>query len=246
MNALLAYQFDTEPVRVVMIDGAPWFVASDVCGALDIKNSRDAIDKLDDDEKGVALTDTLGGKQELNVVSESGMYALCLRARDAMKAGTVQHRFRKWVTAEVLPSIRRTGQYALPGHLPPAAPPELALNLDPVSVGVGLQVVRDAKRLFGPEAARQLWIDIGLPQPIVDAEPTIEGDPLLPAAKAYLDGRKHVRAGELAEAIGLDPDRMPDRRRAIELLRFSGWRTWSKRVGGVNTKVWVPRSSVEG
>ncbi|CEE91197.1 conserved hypothetical protein [Xenorhabdus nematophila str. Websteri] len=88
-----------------------WFVAQDICDALKIKNSRDTIAKLDDDEKGVALTDTLSGKQKVNIINESGMYFLVIRCRDAVRRGTLPHRFRKWVTSEVLPAIRKTGSY---------------------------------------------------------------------------------------------------------------------------------------
>lgn len=109
-----SFQFDSSEVRTIMIDDAPWFVATDVCAALGISNSRDALLKLDDDEKGVALTDTLGGKQSLAIVNESGLYTLVLRCRDAVKPGTVPHRFRKWVTGEVLPAIRKTGSYGNP------------------------------------------------------------------------------------------------------------------------------------
>lgn len=107
-----SFRFDQTDIRVVMIKDEPWFVATDVCEALQIANSRDALLKLDADEKGVGLTDTLGGPQKLGVVSESGMYTLVLRCRDAVKPGTVSHRFRKWVTSEVLPSIRKNGGYA--------------------------------------------------------------------------------------------------------------------------------------
>ena len=110
-TAPAVYKFGLQEVRVVMRDDEPWFVAADVCAALEIANSRDALLKLDGDEKDVGLTDTLGGKQEVAIVSESGMYTLVLRCRDAVKPGTVPHRFRKWVTAEVLPAIRKTGSY---------------------------------------------------------------------------------------------------------------------------------------
>lgn len=76
--------FDNEEfgkVRTTMINGEPWFVASDICDALDITNSRDAINRLDDDEKGVVLTDTLGGVQNLNTVNEAGLYTLVLGSR---------------------------------------------------------------------------------------------------------------------------------------------------------------------
>ncbi|RDE99875.1 BRO family protein [Haemophilus parahaemolyticus] len=106
------FNFENQSIRTIAINNEPWFIAKDLCDAINISNYRDAIERLDEDEKGVALTDTLGGKQEMAVVSESGMYTLILRCRDAVKKGSVPHRFRKWVTAEVLPQIRKTGSYS--------------------------------------------------------------------------------------------------------------------------------------
>lgn len=108
---LSTFNFESKSIRTLAINNEPWFVVKDLCNAINISNYRDAIERLDDDEKGVALTDTLGGKQEMAVVSESGMYTLILRCRDAVKKGSIPHRFRKWVTAEVLPAIRKTGKY---------------------------------------------------------------------------------------------------------------------------------------
>lgn len=105
-------QFESEQfgtIRTTTIDGEPWFVAKDVCAALSIKNVSDALSNLDEDEKGIASTDTLGGKQQMSVVSESGMYALVMRSRKPEARG-----FRKWVTNEVLPSIRKHGAYITP------------------------------------------------------------------------------------------------------------------------------------
>ena len=95
-------------VRVVMRDGEPWFVAKDVCECLDLANSRDAVSRLDDDEKGVGKADTLGGSQDMMLISESGLYTLVMRSNkpDAKV-------FRKWVTSEVLPSIRKAGGYGI-------------------------------------------------------------------------------------------------------------------------------------
>ena len=115
-SAPLSFSFDQSfNVRVVMRDGDPWFVAADVCVALGIVNNRDALEKLDDDERGVGLTDTTEGVKKVGIVNESGLYTLILRCRDATKPGTVPHRFRKWVTSEVIPSIRKTGSYVVPG-----------------------------------------------------------------------------------------------------------------------------------
>ncbi|QDX29567.1 P22AR C-terminal domain-containing protein [Dickeya poaceiphila] len=105
------FKFDDRDIRVVMKKGDPWFVAADLCDALNLTNSRVSLMALDDDEKDVSLIYTRGGRQIMSVVSESGMYTLILRCRDAVKPGTVPYRVRKWVTADVLPSIRETGKY---------------------------------------------------------------------------------------------------------------------------------------
>lgn len=121
-SAPLSFSFDQSfNVRVVMVYGDPWFVAADVCAALGIVNNRDALEKLDDDERGVGLTDTTEGVREVGIINESGLYTLILRCRNATKPGTVPHRFRKWVTSEVLPSIRKTGSYQIPNPEIPQA-----------------------------------------------------------------------------------------------------------------------------
>lgn len=120
MNALpeVSFCFESTQIRVIMKNNEPWFVAADVCAAVSVINHRDAVAKLDDDEKGVALTDTLGGRQEISIISESGMYTIILRCRDAIKPGTIPYRFRKWITGEVLPQIRKTGSYSEPVNHP--------------------------------------------------------------------------------------------------------------------------------
>lgn len=113
MENIIPFNFSGKKIRVCGTPENPLFVATDVCSALEIRNSRDALKSLDEDEKGVALTDTLGGKQELAAVSESGLYHLIFKSRKASAK-----RFRKWVTEEVLPTIRRTGSYRQPAKLP--------------------------------------------------------------------------------------------------------------------------------
>lgn len=108
MAGIIPFDFETNAVRVVMRDDQPWFVAADVCRVLEIRNGRDAVSRLDDDEKGVGIVDTFGGEQSLNIVSESGLFALIMKSRKP-----AAKRFRKWVTAEVLPAIRRDGTYSL-------------------------------------------------------------------------------------------------------------------------------------
>ncbi|EAA4082910.1 BRO-like protein [Salmonella enterica subsp. salamae] len=107
------FSFESQAdIRAIIINGEPWFIALDVCNALGISNNRDALLKLDDDEKNtVALTDGKRGNPNTLIISESGLYTLILRCRDAVTPGTIPYRFRKWVTGEVLPQIRRTGRY---------------------------------------------------------------------------------------------------------------------------------------
>ena len=93
-------------VRTVLINGEPWFVALDVCRALEIKNNRDALARLDDDEKGVGLTDTLGGSQKAALINEFGLYSLIMTSRKPETKA-----FKRWITHEVIPSIRKYGAY---------------------------------------------------------------------------------------------------------------------------------------
>lgn len=107
------FSFNSLDVRVVDRDGEPWFVAADVCAALTIEKHRDAVSRLDDDERGSVVVDTLGGRQEVTAINESGLYSLTLTSRkpEAKK-------FKKWVTSEVLPQIRKTGSYGTAAALP--------------------------------------------------------------------------------------------------------------------------------
>lgn len=137
-------------VRVIDRGADLWFVATDVCSALDIKNTTQAVAVLDEDERSMF---NIGRQGEATIISEGGMFTLVLRCRDAVKPGTVPHRFRKWVTSEVLPSIRRTGQYTQPSPMPfePETPD-----------GLKLRKVNTAIRCFGERAGAQLWQRVGL------------------------------------------------------------------------------------
>lgn len=110
MADITPFTFGTHAVRVITRDNQPWFVAIDVCNALGYVNSRKAVaDHLEDDEKAT-VTNSDGragnGAQQFTIISESGLYALVLRSRKPEA-----RKFAKWVTSEVLPSIRQTGSY---------------------------------------------------------------------------------------------------------------------------------------
>ena len=111
-SEIQTFDFKSAPVRVLDRSGQTWFVAADVCRALDISNHRDAVQALDDDEKdGVGISDAIGRSQSTLCVSESGLYALIFKSRKPEAKA-----FRKWVTSEVLPAIRNTGGFSvLPG-----------------------------------------------------------------------------------------------------------------------------------
>lgn len=107
-KALQTFNFQEQSVRTIIIDGEIWFVASDVCRVLEISKYRDAVSRLDEDERGSVVVDTLGGKQSVSCINESGLYHLIFQSRKEQ----ARH-FRKWVTGEVLPSIRKTGGYSV-------------------------------------------------------------------------------------------------------------------------------------
>ena len=99
-------------VRVVMRDESPWFVAADVCRALDVGNISQAVSRLEQDEIHIILNDTNRGKRSMAVVSEPGLYALVLGSRKPEAQS-----FRRWITHEVLPAIRQEGAYMTPERL---------------------------------------------------------------------------------------------------------------------------------
>lgn len=96
----------TKKVRTIKIDDKIWFVAKDVCEILDLSNPTVAIERLDDDEKGLSTIYTLGGNQTLSIINESGLYHLLFSS-----SKPEAQKFRKWITGEVIPEIRRTGGY---------------------------------------------------------------------------------------------------------------------------------------
>lgn len=120
MSTIIPFQFETHALRVQVDDASqPWFNANDVCEALQLGNARQALEShVDaDDVQKLDTVDSLGRTQRANHVNESGLYALILGStKDAAK------RFKRWVTSEVLPSIRKTGAYATPAVAALSAP----------------------------------------------------------------------------------------------------------------------------
>ena len=118
------FHFNSQAITVILKDGDPWFIASEVCAALELRNHSQVVSRLDDDEKGVHKMDTLGGKQEATIISEPGLYRLTGRSnKPAAKT------FNRWVCHDVLPAIRKTGRYEATQSAPVAiAAPETELD----------------------------------------------------------------------------------------------------------------------
>lgn len=112
-------------IRTVTVNGEPWFVGKDIAEALGYSNSRKALaDHVDEEDKGVTKCDTPSGTQNMTVINESGLYSLILSSKlpNAKK-------FKRWVTSEVLPAIRKTGHYEAPGYAPKATSVGEVVNL---------------------------------------------------------------------------------------------------------------------
>lgn len=138
--------FEDHLVRIVTKDGEPWFVAQDICDTLGILNARDAIAKaLDPDEAGVdtIYTSSDNGteqRREVRVINESGVYALIFKSRKPEA-----RRFRKWVTSEVLPAIRRSGSYGT------AHQTFLSLLRDQIALGVSPDIAAKCALRLSPD-----------------------------------------------------------------------------------------------
>jgi prophage antirepressor-like protein len=110
-NSLLPFVYEGMQVRVFTIDGDPWFNARDICEVLDLGNPSQAVARLEEDERGIISTDTPSGPQDMLYVNEAGLYALILGSRKPQA-----REFKRWVTHEVIPSIRRSGMYLVAGN----------------------------------------------------------------------------------------------------------------------------------
>lgn len=131
-------------VRVVDVNGEPWFVARDVCECLELTNTSQTLSYLDDDEKGITTNDTPGGQQEMSIVSEAGLYSLILRSRKPEAKI-----FKRWITHEVLPAIRKHGGYLTPAKLEEAlTDPDTIIRL-----ATDLKVEREKRRKLEAQAA---------------------------------------------------------------------------------------------
>lgn len=167
MNALSLqnFEFEGQGVRSLMQDDEPWFVLSDICRVLEITNVGNAAARLDEDEKNSIRNMDVNisrGNPNITIVNESGLYSLILTSRkEAAK------RFKKWVTSEVLPALRRTGVYIMDGRddALPSIIDTKVFGMQVAKVNAAARLISVANAIYGPEAARALWeSELALPK----------------------------------------------------------------------------------
>lgn len=137
MNELQqVFNYNGATVRTIVKNGDPWLVLKDVCEVLEIGNVGNVAARLDEDEKGIRTMDTPGGKQDLTVINESGLYNVILLSRKPEARA-----FKRWVTHEVLPTIRKHGAYLTPQKIE-----EVLLNPDTIiSLATQLKAEREQR-----------------------------------------------------------------------------------------------------
>lgn len=227
MTELLTFAYDSSAVRVIERDGAPWWIAADVAAILGYDHTPSMVRNLDEDEAAVHILHSSGQRREMSIISESGLFAAILKSRKAEARA-----FRRWVTGEVLPALRRNGHYAL---FPADPAPPIALDLDPARLAVGVSVVREARRLFGPRAARSLWPQLGLPPCTIDAVDEVASDPIAAPLAHWLADRHQCTIQQAAEGIGMTDIDWSARHRIARLLRLMGWDSTKRRISAHRT-----------
>jgi prophage antirepressor-like protein len=216
---LQLFKFEHQPIRVVIVDNEPQFVARDVCNAIELTNLSMALTRLDDDEKGVNSIDTPGGVQQMATITESGLYSLVLRS-DKKEAA----KFRRWVTHKVLPEIRRTGSYS---HIP-AVPRELPSKKELAQWVVEAEERAElaeakARELAGPASSWNELAESAGDYSVADAAKVLSRDPNInvgrdrlfrfmhgegwifrsrPGTKGWCARQTQVDCGRLVEKVG--------------------------------------------
>lgn len=169
MSMPSVFEFETLPVRVDTDEkGETWFVASDVCRVLDIQKPENAYVRLDDDERGTRTMGTPGGPQQVVMINEAGLYSLMLTSRKPEAK-----RFKRWVTHDVLPSLRKTGSYSLGGKLTV----NQQISMSKHRLGLVKELMRTRNRtvrdLLGVEITK-LSTAMGLPVPDLETIGSVE------------------------------------------------------------------------
>lgn len=193
MNSLQIFKDEQfGEIRTVKQNGEILFVAADVCRALEIKDTSKAASRLDDDEKGTSLIRTLGGEQYMLTINEYGLYNLVLASRKPEAKA-----FKRWITHDVIPSIRKTGSYSKPAQQPTAIQQQRA----------------EAMLLNAKSRQSKLWLAIADKTDIKEykhicqqkAAEVLAGVPVLPMEEA---GEKTYSATDIARELGVSANKV--------------------------------------
>ncbi len=237
MNDFLCFDYSSRAVRIAIIDGAPWWLAGDLCAVLGLNNVSQALTRLDDDQVRLIQNEAWRVNGPVNMVSESGMWTLVLRS-DKAEAVAV----RRWLTGEVLPALRQHGTYTMPGVEPPPTPAAPAAPaFDPAYLGAAVAVVREARRLFGTRAARTIWAAVGLPDPDQFAAAPIEHsfpDGLVAALLAWVEGKDRLTYADIGHGIGIGTPDSPAKHRIADILTARGWSWRNTKFGQAQRWTW--------
>lgn len=189
MNELQTFTYNQTQVRTIGKAGEPWFVLADVCRVLNISHVKDTANRLDEDEVGqTEVTDKLGRKQKVTVINESGLYNVILRS-DKPQAKP----FRKWVTAEVLPAIRKTGQYN--------AAPKSNKALEIKEMNAKVRLSNQFLKLSRVETLSAEYKNILAAK----AAEVLTGNALIPPPKS---AQKMYSAGEIGQMLGVSAQKI--------------------------------------
>ena len=186
MNELTVFQNDDlGSIRTITRNGEPWFVANDVCQVLGV--FRTQIRRLDDDEKDVHTMHTPGGEQKINIINESGLYALILTSRKPQAQA-----FKRWITHEVIPAIRKTGSYG--------TKPTITIDQDALGIIIGATVAETLKQIM-PLIQHQL--------PTIEPKPPRERKPVLlkdfETVMRKVMQEQRVSGNEIADRMNVTP-----------------------------------------
>lgn len=189
MSAIQPFDYQGREVRTLLIDGEPHFVANDICAALDLADPRKSVNLLDDDERNtVPVIDSMGREQMTFVVTEAGMYSLVLRSRKPEAKA-----FKRWITHEVLPAIRKTGSYSTT----PALPQDYATALRELAATVEARELAEQK-------AREL-------------------EPAASAWNVMVEATGDYSVDEAAKILCRDPRIKTGRQRLFGVMAELGW-----------------------
>lgn len=222
MDNLSIFDFETHPIRILLLDDAPYWIATDLSSILGYRNAPDMVRMLDEDQAATHPVRSSSQTREMLVVTEGGMWTCVLRSKRPEAK-----RFVRWLTDVLLPTLRRTGSYTMPAHEEAPSPPDQASAIDMPRLNTALAVVREARRLFGPATARYIWAELGLPLPgsnrLGHADQDVADEELGSAIAAWVRGKDRFTTAELMAGLGFNPGNAALKTRIHALMRGAGW-----------------------